>query len=211
LPQRTRFVQALQNIEDATEFNKACFAMQEDESDNGIKNTWFDPIDPQASISQKEVCDLHFQLFASLRDKQRTSLSEFVSFSYLASLDLFINATMQEDYENCINMNAAKKPNEWVTNFVSTNPIFLMWDNDSKLEVAGTTSEAITNKCANTQACAETGACQACNACSIGIAQVYSAFEADLNKKFAATFKAYSEDMFNQLHEANLALETTAV
>ena len=98
---------ALKDILDKDEFTKKCFAAQ-DETSGIITNAWFDPIDPQASITQQEVCDLHFQLFKQLRDKQRTSLSEFVSFSYLASLDLFINANMQEDFENCINMDVVE-------------------------------------------------------------------------------------------------------
>ena len=71
---------------------------------------------------------MHFQLFKQLHDKQRTSLSEFVSFSYLASLDLFINANMQESYENCINLEVVEQSNQWTTNFVTANPAFLIWD-----------------------------------------------------------------------------------
>lgn len=79
---------------------------------------------------------MHFALFTQLHEKQRTSLSEFVSFSYLATLDLFVNANMQEDFENCINMEVVESPNEWATSFVTGNPIFLIWDTTSKLEVA---------------------------------------------------------------------------
>lgn len=59
LPQRTKFVDALKDISDQTAFTKACFAAQ-DEKDGFVENDWFDPIDPQASISQQEICDLHF-------------------------------------------------------------------------------------------------------------------------------------------------------
>ena len=62
---------------------------------------------------------MHFKLFDSLRDKQRTSTAEFVSFSYLASLDLFLNAHQQEDYENCVNMDVIEQPSQWVTEFVT--------------------------------------------------------------------------------------------
>lgn len=62
LPQRTKFVEALKDIVDQTAFTAQCFAAQSE--DGGIvKNAWFDPIDPQASITQQEICDLHFQLF----------------------------------------------------------------------------------------------------------------------------------------------------
>jgi hypothetical protein len=52
----------LKDIEDKDAFSKKCFAAQAEEGGT-IINAWFDPIDPQASITQQEVCDLHFQLF----------------------------------------------------------------------------------------------------------------------------------------------------
>ena len=86
---RTSFVQEISTIQDAAEFNEECFKQLEE---NKTLNAWFDPIDAIASVTQQEICDLHFKLYESLRDKQRTSIAEFVSFSYLASLDLFLNA-----------------------------------------------------------------------------------------------------------------------
>ena len=89
LPKRTAFISEISSITESDEFTDACFKTLEE---TPTLNTWFDPIDAISSITQQEVCDLHFKLFESLREKQRTSLSEFVSFSYLASLDLFLNA-----------------------------------------------------------------------------------------------------------------------
>lgn len=89
LPKRTEFIRAISGIEDSDEFTTACFEHLES---TPTLNVWFDPIDAIASVTQQEICDLHFRLFESLRDKQRTSIAEFVSFSYLASLDLFLNA-----------------------------------------------------------------------------------------------------------------------
>jgi len=88
-PQRTQFVKEINGVEDPAAFQEACFKQL---AEHEKLNTWFDPIDPLSSITQKEICDLHHKLFKSLRGKQRTSLAEFVSFSYLASIDLFINA-----------------------------------------------------------------------------------------------------------------------
>ena len=89
LPQRTAFVKALSQIQDAETFTEACTAQL---ASLDSLNIWFDPIDPLSSITPKEICDLHFKLFTSLHSKERTSIAEFTSFSYLASLDLFINA-----------------------------------------------------------------------------------------------------------------------
>jgi len=89
LPKRTAFIQTISPVDDPNEFTTACFEHLEA---TPTLNTWFDPIDAIASITQQEVCDLHYKLFESLREKQRTSIAEFVSFSYLASLDLFLNA-----------------------------------------------------------------------------------------------------------------------
>lgn len=82
------------------DFDNAC--MDQLQSDAGL-NFWFDPIDPMVSISQQEVCDLHSKLFKSLEKKGVTSLAEYVSFSYLVSIDLYLNANQQEDYESCTN------------------------------------------------------------------------------------------------------------
>lgn len=76
-------------------------------------NVWFDPIDPMVSISQQEICDLHKKLFASLQSKGITSLAEYVSFSYLISLDLYLNANEQEDYESCINTQVTSRPKKF--------------------------------------------------------------------------------------------------
>lgn len=65
-------------------------------------NIWYDPIDPMVTISQNEICDLHWKLFESLRERGRTSTAEYINFSILASLDLYLNAYEQDDYENCI-------------------------------------------------------------------------------------------------------------
>ena len=96
MPERTAFVKAtmalvnaINGIEDQEAFSAAC---TEHLTAHENINTWYDPIDPLSSITQREVCDLHFKLFTSLREKQRSSLAEYVSFSYLASLDLFLNA-----------------------------------------------------------------------------------------------------------------------
>ena len=89
LPKRTNFVKKIKDIEDPAEFQTACLSSL---AENPELNSWFDPIDPLSSITQKEVCDLHQKLFESLRSKQRSSAAEYISFSYIASLDLFLNA-----------------------------------------------------------------------------------------------------------------------
>lgn len=189
------------NIEDKENFTAECYATQ-----TTMTNAWYDPIDPQASITQQEICDLHFDLFQELRDKQRTSLSEYVSFSYLASLDLYINANMQEDYENCVNMDWVTKPNEEVTKFVTNNKVFLVWDQASKEQAAAEAAAAVQTACETAQADCTDTSCPICPACAKGMAFVYAAFETFLNEKFAAEYKSYSEDMFNQLHEQRLLL-----
>ena len=55
--------------------------------------------------------------------------------------------------------------------------------------------------------CAATGACESCDGCSVAVSRVYYAYQTYLNNLFAATFKTYSETMFDRLHQANLVLE----
>lgn len=125
MPLRTEFVKAINGIEDEQQFKTAC---EEQLTGESRLNTWFDPIDPLSSITQAEICALHFKLFDSLRQKQRTSLAEYVSFSYLASLDLFLNAHMQEDMENCVNTQMARHPQAEVKQFIAEHPAFKNWD-----------------------------------------------------------------------------------
>jgi len=205
LPMRTDFVKTIYNVEDKDAFTKACIDKL---SATPTLNTWFDPIDPLSSITSQEICDLNYKLFTTLKEKQRTSLSEFVSFSYLASLDLFLNAQMQEDYENCVNLDVIADPNQWITNFITEHPSFKIWDNQGKLDVAATTATAIQTACADSATCAATGQCQACDGCSIGISRIFKTFQSYMNKLYADTFKDHSEKMFNKLHEANLAIES---
>ena len=146
LPARTEFVKEIYQVEEKDEFLKACIDRL---SSNVELNRWFDPIDPLSSITSQEICDLNFKLFTTLKEKQRTSVSEYISFSYLASLDLFLNAQMQEDYENCVNMDVIADPNQWITNFITEHPSFKIWDNQGKLDVAAKTATEITTECAN--------------------------------------------------------------
>lgn len=88
LPKRSEFVQYLWNKEGSS-FSSECLNFLQTSQN---LNEWFDPIDPMISISQQEVCDLHAKLFASLRQKGVTSLAEYISFSYLITLDMYINA-----------------------------------------------------------------------------------------------------------------------
>mmetsp|Transcript_23771 Transcript_23771/g.29604 ORF Transcript_23771/g.29604 Transcript_23771/m.29604 type:complete len:227 (+) Transcript_23771:154-834(+) len=48
LPRRTGFVRKINGVEDASEFQDACFA---ELAENPKLNTWFDPIDPLSSIT----------------------------------------------------------------------------------------------------------------------------------------------------------------
>jgi hypothetical protein len=56
---------------------------------------------------------------------------------------------MQEDFENCVNMDVIEKPNEWTTNFVTHSPVFRVWDQTSQLQVAAQTAQAIIATCSS--------------------------------------------------------------
>ena len=145
LPQRAKFVKDINGVEDAADFQDACFKAL---AEQPTLNTWFDPIDPLSSITQKEICDLHHKLFTSLRAKQRTSLAEYVSFSYLASLDLFLNAHEQEDYENCVNQELIKQPNQWITDYTTQHSAFKNWETNEKVDVEAAAAAAVQTQCA---------------------------------------------------------------
>lgn len=73
-------------------------------------NQWFDPIDPLPSISRQDVCNLHSELVNLLSQQSSTSFAEHVSFSYIATLNLFLQANQQSDYENCIYSEVSADP-----------------------------------------------------------------------------------------------------
>jgi hypothetical protein len=91
-------------------------------------NVWYDPIDPLTSISSQEICDLHKKLFDSLQQKGIHSLAEFVSFSYLITLDLYLNAYEQEDYESCVNSQVVNAPKTYCENFIEGSVNFWLWN-----------------------------------------------------------------------------------
>ena len=196
LPQRTAFVRSLKDVQTEDAFQEACYDQLGSMRDI---NDWFDPIDPISSITQKEISDLHFKLFASLRQKQRTSLAEHVSFSYIASLNLYLNAQEQEDFENCVNRDVIDHPSEWVTDFVSKHPAFKNWDTNAKLSYAADVASAVESQCAGHLGC---------DACSIAIPRIFKEYQAEMNREFSAYFTAHSESMFTALNDANLSLET---
>ncbi len=88
LPARTNFVTSLKAF-DSTSFVDNC--LNELSLHPGL-NSWFSPIDALPSISSDEICSLHKKLFDSLHSKGISSLAEYVSFSNLVSLDLYLNA-----------------------------------------------------------------------------------------------------------------------
>jgi hypothetical protein len=95
-------------------------------------NVWFDPIDPLTSIASQEICDLHKKLFASLAAKGINSLAEYSSFSYLITLDLYLNAYEQEDYESCINANVLFAPKQFCEGFIDESVNFELWNQTSQ-------------------------------------------------------------------------------
>ena len=107
---------------------------------------------------------------------------------------------MQEDYENCVNQQVVKRPNQWVSAFVSDHPAFKNWEAKQKTEVEATVATSVDAACADKQTCAATGACESCDGCSVAISRIYYAYQTYLNNLFAATFKTYSETMFDRLH-----------
>jgi hypothetical protein len=73
------------------------------------------------AISQHEICQVHKKLFSSLKQRGVTSLAEYVSYSYLTILDLYLNANQQEDYESCINAQVLRDPKSYCLNHLKAN------------------------------------------------------------------------------------------
>ena len=88
IPLRTYFVAQLMST-DSDSFNTTCLDLL---STTASINEWFSPIDPLVAISENEICDIHDKLFSALSTKGITSLAEYVSFSYLITLDLYFTA-----------------------------------------------------------------------------------------------------------------------
>ena len=82
LPQRAHFIKKLIS---AVDVNATCMA----ELDSDM-NHWFDPIDPIASITKQEICNIHSKLIEQLEDS--SSVAEHVSMSYIVTLNMFLQA-----------------------------------------------------------------------------------------------------------------------
>lgn len=175
LLKRTLFIQTLMAADDST-FNTTCLDYLSMTS--GL-NEWFDPIDPMVSISENEICELHQRLFLALKSKGITSLSEYVSFSYLITLDLYLNANQQQDYENCVNSFAWDTPKTYCNDLMDTNPVMVLWDDNAKSDICVEVSSLVTENCEGLDYC---------DACAIGLADIYQTYEKYVNSLFAYIF-----------------------
>jgi hypothetical protein len=54
-------------------------------------------------------------------------MAEYVSFSYLITLDLYLNANQQEDYESCINSKVLAAPIQFCNQFLKEHQVFGLW------------------------------------------------------------------------------------
>ena len=168
LPKWTAFVSTLKAAAPA-DFNRTCLNQLQTQS--GL-NEWFSPIDPMVSISQQEICDLHSRLFTSLQQKGIDTVAEYVSFSYIVTLDLFLNANEQEDYENCINFYAVSNSKQYCSDFVQSQPLFTLWSATDKADQCELATDAVATQCAGQLPC---------DGCGIMMASIYQNYQGALN------------------------------
>lgn len=192
LPKRSEFVQGLWKKEAAL-FDQTCLSLLQTTQH---LNDWFDPIDPMISISQQEVCDLHSKLFTSLKQKGVTSQAEYISFSYLITLDLYLNANQQEDYESCINSKMVADPKQYCKDWFATldHPVFGLWGTTQREDMCIQAAAVVNVDCEGNKKC---------NACAIALAQVYVSYEKHVNDLYAKTFQDYEKQMFQSLDAEN--------
>ena len=113
-----------------------------------------------------------------------TSLAEYVSYSYLTILDLFLNANQQEDYESCINAQVLRDPKTYCQNHLKANEAFLLWNQQQK------ETECIQSASAITSAGLES------DGCAIVMARLYKSYQRYLNEKYASYFQDYEKKIF---------------
>eukprot|EP00347_Sterkiella_histriomuscorum_P021996 403332044 len=194
LPKRTAFVQQLKNkIQESGqgEFDSQCENLLK--TTQGL-NLWFDPIDPMVSISQTEICDIHKKLFNSLNAKGIQSLAEFVSFSYLITMDLYLNANQQQDYESCIQTQILTSPKQTCLDLLHSNPVFLIWPETSKADLCIEAAQKVTVGC---------NGVQSCDACAIQLATMYKGYEQYINGQYSTVFQTYEKQIFQSLDTEN--------
>lgn len=126
----------------------------------------------------------------------------------MAGLDLFLNASEQEDYENCVDHEVVSHPNNWITEFTTSHASFQNWDASDMVNVSADAAKAVTDKCADQETCSRTGTCPKCQGCSIAISYIYKKYESYLNNMYAEMFKSASGQMYDKLHQANMILDT---
>ncbi|TNV73568.1 hypothetical protein FGO68_gene9779 [Halteria grandinella] len=191
LPKRTDFVKTLKVKANDEDFDNVCIDQLQTQS--GL-NYWFDPIDPMVSISQQEICDLHKKLFNSLQKKGVTSLAEYVSFSYLITLDLYLNANQQEDYESCINTKVVQDPENHCTAYIKDHLIFSLWNSTERVASCQDASRAVTQTCNG-----EMG----CDGCAVELAHVYQGYQNFINDIYSQMFQKYESAIFTSLDSEN--------
>jgi ferredoxin len=194
LPKWTQFVTTIKNTPE-DDFNRTC--LNQLQSTAGL-NEWFSPIDPMISISQQEICDLHSRLFASLRQKGIQTVAEYVSFSYIVTLDLFLNANQQEDYENCVNYYALNAPKLYCAD-LTRGQVFSLWSGEEKATACEHAATEVASQCdGQTQ----------CDSCAVMLASAYQSYQTFVNDKYSGFFQQYEKKIFASLDAQNKIAET---
>ncbi|CDW72095.1 UNKNOWN [Stylonychia lemnae] len=192
LPKRTQFVTELKHsIQEQKDFDSTCSNLLQ--NTQGL-NSWFDPIDPMVSISQQEVCEIHKKLFNQLASIGISSLAEYVSFSYLVILDLYLNANQQEDYESCINAKVNASPKDTCLTLIKDHPVFSIWSSTQKSDICDEVASGIATAVAVDELT---------DGCAIQEAIIYKGYEFFINNDFSTVFQHYEKQIFASLEAEN--------
>lgn len=179
-------------------FNSTCLLLLQNTL--GI-NMWYDPIDPMISISENEICELHSLLFTQLKSRGISSLSEFVSFSYLITLDLYFTANQQESYENCVNIYAYNSTSTYAASELSSE-LFCLLNSTYKSTLSSLASTTLDSSCGDGYS--------SCDACAITLAVLYQTYQKYVNDLFSYTYQEYIKKIFYSLDTQNRIYATSS-
>ena len=91
-----------------------------------------------------------------------------MSFSYLISLDLYLNANQQQDYESCVNKKVHQAPRPYCEAFLEKHPAFVLWTKAQKEQECVSATQHVKGTCEQVEIC---------DSCALLLAHVFKKYE----------------------------------
>lgn len=104
-------------------FTKKCRDIYADQDFNRLR---FDPFDMSGRLEGPDICETLYNLRNALRDHRKAELTDVVRYSYLLSIQTFIETEQAKDYGRCEEVDA-RQSQTFCTEYFEWTDVFSQW------------------------------------------------------------------------------------